>query len=78
MSGVARLGLFAVVAAVGMASPAFAQTSHQHEVRRSLGTTGDHQSGLNAFAAVPRNIDSPALTGGGSTGYNESLRTNQW
>ena len=78
MNGVARLGLFAIIAAVGMASPAFAQTRHQHEVRQSQGATGDHQSGLNAFAAVPSNVDSPALTGGGSTGYNESLRTNQW
>jgi len=39
------------------------------------------RSGLNAFASVPRTasgIDSPALTGGGSFGYNESLRTNEW
>jgi len=40
------------------------------------------QSGLNAFALVPRaaagSVDDPAATGGGSTGYNESIRTNQW
>ena len=39
------------------------------------------RNGLNAFASVPRasgGIDSPALTGGGSVGYNEGLRVNQW
>ena len=40
-----------------------------------------HRSGLNAFASVPgaaSGIDNPALTGGGSTGYDQSLRTNEW
>jgi hypothetical protein len=36
------------------------------------------RSGLNAFASVPltaSGIDAPSLTGAGSAGYNESLRT---
>jgi hypothetical protein len=40
-----------------------------------------HRSGENAFASVPHvsaGTDSPALTGGASTGYNENLRTDQW
>jgi hypothetical protein len=39
-----------------------------------------NRNGLNAFASVPPasgGIDSPALTGGGSVGYNEGLRINQ-
>jgi hypothetical protein len=46
------------------------QTSHAKVAR---------QSGLHAFAMVPRgsadgNSNDPALTGGGSTGYNEMLQ----
>jgi hypothetical protein len=40
-----------------------------------------HRSGENAFASVPlysAGSDNPASTGGGSTGYNENLRTDQW
>ena len=37
-----------------------------------------HTSGLGAFARVPQgqpgSIDDPALTGGGSAGYNDSAR----
>jgi hypothetical protein len=36
------------------------------------------RSGMNAFASVPltsSGIDSPSLSGGGSTGYNANLRT---
>ena len=36
------------------------------------------RTGLNAFASIPLTasaIDSPSVTGGGSTGYNENLRT---
>jgi hypothetical protein len=40
-----------------------------------------HRNGLNAFASVPRAasaVDDPTLTGGGSIGYDEDLRTNEW
>jgi hypothetical protein len=39
-------------------------------------------SGYGAFAMVPDappgSIDDPALTGGGSTGYNDTVRRDQW
>src|SRR4029077_3019051 len=38
-------------------------------------------SGLHAFASVGRGVsssDPPANTGGGSIGYNEMLRDDQW
>jgi hypothetical protein len=35
-------------------------------------------SGVRALASVPRSVDDPAATGGGSLGYNASLRLNQW
>jgi hypothetical protein len=68
-----------VLSALGialMATPAFAQQTrahHHHIVAR--------QSGLNAFAMVPRAQGdglAPAATGGGSIGYNENLRTDTW
>jgi hypothetical protein len=41
-----------------------------------------HRSGRNAFAMVPDGASgsafSPAATGGGSIGYNENLRRDQW
>jgi hypothetical protein len=39
-----------------------------------------HSSGLEAFAMVPRagGRFSQAADGGGSTGYNENLKTDQW
>jgi hypothetical protein len=39
------------------------------------------RSGQSAFASVPNvsaGSDDPAFTGGGSVGYNENLRTDQW
>ena len=40
-----------------------------------------HHSGLNAFARIGRpdfSSDTPANTGGGSIGYNEMLKNDQW
>ena len=40
-----------------------------------------HRSGLSAFASVSRGVsssDTPANTGGGSIGYNEMLKNDQW
>lgn len=40
------------------------------------------QNGLNAFAMIPRvggfSTYSPQATGGGSTGFNQNLHTDQW
>ena len=76
MTNLPRLALIAVVAAVGLAPPAFAQTQRVavHHVRHH--TTAGHQGGSNAFAMVPGfqggSIFSPSSTGGGSIGYNEN------
>jgi len=47
-------------------------------VRQSRGKIAARLNGLHAFAMVPRsaaqgNANDPALTGGGSAGYNEML-----
>jgi hypothetical protein len=76
-----KLAAAAVIMATGLASgvasPAFAHTHHVSAIHRSA----DPQSGLNAYDMVPGgswNSYSPAATGGGSLGYNENLRTDQW
>lgn len=65
------IGIAAIVA-VGFASPAFAQ--------RPAVTVYDN--GLNAFGMVTLGEGggsfAPAAHGGGSFGYNETLRHNQW
>ena len=82
MTNLSRFALIAAVAAVGLASPAFAQSQRMavHHVRHHTTTT--HQSGMNAFAMVPSfqgsSALSPSSTGGGSFGYNEHLRQDQW
>lgn len=65
------IGIAAIVAVVGFASPAFAQHA---------GTVYD--SGLSAYGMVPLYGSdgslAPPATGGGSFGYNENLRRDQW
>jgi hypothetical protein len=100
MTIISRLAMIAAVAAVGTASPAFAeffnpQEGTGNEVPFSYQSTAPHndkmvvrhnrhrnrafrRSGLHAFARVPGpqagpNPNDPALTGGGSIGYNEML-----
>jgi hypothetical protein len=64
-----RLIGIASLAAVGFASPAFAQQPV-------------YDSGLNAFDMVPAGEGGgffvPGANGGGSFGYNENLRRDQW
>ncbi len=83
MSTIFKLILGTVIAPVSVASPAFAHHSSgkaklisgRHSAHfRAAG----HYSGSRSFAALPRRIDDPAFTGGGSTGYNENLRVNRW
>jgi hypothetical protein len=83
MTRISTLALIAV-ATVGIAAPAFAQSSQHrvglHHVHRQTVVARDN--GLNAFAMVPGGAGgsafSPAATGGGSIGYNENLRRDQW
>jgi hypothetical protein len=82
MTNLSRVALIAAVAAIGLASPAFAQTQrvavHHVRHRTPMGT----QTGTDAFAMVPGfqggSAFSPSSTGGGSIGYNENLRKDQW
>jgi hypothetical protein len=99
MTTIAKLSLIAAIAAVGITSPALAQSfdpdagsgnivpfsyvrvAAQNDtvaVRQTSHAKVARQSGLHAFAMVPRgsangNSNDPALTGGGSAGYNEML-----
>jgi hypothetical protein len=83
MNRIFRLALIGLTAA-GIAAPAFAQSSQHrvglHKVHRQTVVTRD--SGINAFAMVPGGAGgsafSPAANGGGSIGYNENLRRDQW
>jgi hypothetical protein len=80
MSSISRLALIAVAIA-GIAAPAFAQSYHP-VARHGHINAATAQSGRNAFAMVPAGevgtVLSPAATGGGSVGYNENLRRDQW
>lgn len=82
MTQLSRLALIAAVAAMGVASPAFAQTPRVavHHVRHRSPVGA--QIGTNAFAMVPGfqggSAFSPSSTGGGSVGYNENLRKDTW
>jgi hypothetical protein len=80
MIRISRLALVAVAAA-GIVTPAAAQ-SFNPVARHARIHAVAPQSGLDAFAMVPRGEGgsalSPAATGGGSVGYNENLRRDQW
>jgi hypothetical protein len=76
--------LSTVAVLTALATPAFAQYApqdYQTAVRPSAHEqSAGRQSGLHAFAMVPRgpsasNLDDPALTGGGSVGYNQMNRS---
>jgi hypothetical protein len=89
-----KLIAIAVAATVGMASPAFAEFletgTAANNAEGGLGNGGygwtapqsgrivNDRSGLNAYAMVPHGSFSAQATGGGSIGYNENLRTDQW
>lgn len=74
-----KVAAVAALVAVGIGSPAFAHTYHAgHPV---IHRSADPRSGLRAFDMVPGgswNSYGPGATGGGSLGYNENLRTDQW
>jgi hypothetical protein len=101
MTIISKFALIAAIAAVGIASPASAQSfdpeagsgnvvpfsyapvpapNDQVAVRQtSHAKVAGRQNGLRAFARVPGgaaggDANDPALTGGGSAGYNEMLQ----
>jgi hypothetical protein len=78
MTFTSRLALVVTFAATGIGSPAFAHSASQNIRQSTHDAIAGRQSGLNAFAMVSRSPYDPALTGGGSLGYNENLRRDQW
>jgi hypothetical protein len=62
------------IAAVGIASPALAAHKGKPISAQQNGyvTQNSQGSGVRAFASVPRSVDDPAVTGGGSIGYKAS------
>ena len=80
MANVSKVILRAAIAAVSIASPALAAPKGKSTSAHQNGyvTQSNQGSGVRAFASVPRSADDPAVTGGGSSGYNQSLRLNQW
>jgi hypothetical protein len=87
MTNKSKIAMIVAVAALGIVSPAFAQSSGPDIGTGNIAPVVEqaparqvaaHQSGLHAFAMVPRdqadvNSNAAALKGGGSTGYNELL-----
>jgi hypothetical protein len=83
---ISKLALIAAIALVGMGSTTFAQSSNPnsgigaHSARHHK--MSPRQGGMSAFDMVPGSaggsVFSPALTGGGSAGYNENLRQDTW
>jgi len=80
MANVSKLILGTAIAAVSIASPALAAHKSKPISAHQNGyvTQSSQGSGARAFASVPRSVDDPAVTGGGSIGYNQNLRLNQW
>jgi hypothetical protein len=80
-----KLTAVALVAAIGLGMPALAKSTHSAKGRQVASQTvrgGSVQRAraLNAFGSVRRaptfgapNPNNPALTGGGSSGYNANL-----
>jgi hypothetical protein len=60
-----KLAFVLAIAALGLASPAFAQTSR----------TPSQDWPAQNHNIRSNSVDNPALTGGGSTGYNQDMRT---
>ncbi len=85
----AKLAISALSILAMLASPAFAQKAHRH-LSQQRATDPVDPSGRGLYDVVPpvdpsgRGIynmvpalDNPAVTGGGSEGYNQNLRVNK-
>jgi hypothetical protein len=86
---ITKLALTVAIVVFCIASPAFAQSfdpeagsgniAAGNQTAPQTAQTVVHRSGLNSYAMVPRqaapvNAADPALNGGGSSGYNETIR----
>jgi hypothetical protein len=88
MNSKSRLAAFALVAAIGAATPAVAFAANHAQLHRSspsqfvrYGRNADRANGLGAYARVPGApsvtaadpVNNPATSGGGSMGYNKYM-----
>ncbi len=70
MSKTSKFAFLAAVVAIGISSPVLAQS--RDDGRNTYGLV----NGRNAYdMVVPQDWNSPASTGGGSSGYNANLPT---
>ncbi len=70
------LGIVAV-----LTSPAFAKNPHRQASQQRMTSDPALQSGRGIYNMVPTPYDSPydpGASGGGSSGYNQSLHDNKW
>jgi hypothetical protein len=76
----AKLVLSALGIVAMLTSPAFAQKPHRDPSQQQHTSDPVLESGGGIYDMVPNpgNPDSPEVTGGGSIGYNQSLRDNTW
>jgi hypothetical protein len=83
MTAITKVVLIAAITAVGIASPAFAQAASPNQPIAAR--HGGHakmvgrRSGARIFDMVaPTSPYDPALSGGGSLGYNQNLHDDAW
>jgi len=88
----AKLALFVFGILTTLASPAFAQKPHRHSTSDPAGTSGRGIYNMAPTTGDPANVrarptgrdilvttpNEPAITGGGSAGYNQNLQDNKW
>jgi hypothetical protein len=70
-----KLVLSALGIVAMLTSPAFAQKPHRQLSHQQ--TYSNRQSGVGIYDMVPNSYD-PAVTGGGSVGYNQNLHDDAW
>ncbi len=80
----AKLVLSALSVVATLTTPAFAQRLHPHRSwQHQITSDPPLQSGLGIYDVAPNysvfpNPYNPAITGGGSAGYNQNLHDDKW
>jgi hypothetical protein len=69
MINTSKLAIVAAVALASIAPPAFAHTHHRHHARHFYSADAGYRANASVKPAV--DSDDPALTGGGSMGFNK-------
>ncbi len=72
--------VFCAGIAAMLTSPAVAQKSHRRPSQQYMTSDPLRQTGRGLYDVVPSPASpyDPAVTGGGSAGYNQSLHDNKW